>query len=224
MTERALSDREAALRLCPVLNQAAAELEVYEKLLQAWQKKINLVSASTLPALWRRHFADSAQLIEAFPKLRRWVDLGSGAGFPGLVLALLLKPHSDAVVHLIEADQRKAAFLRAVSRETNAPVKIHVGRIEDELPHLAGEVEAVCARALAPLPQLIAWSQQLLLKNALGIFLKGEEWRKELTEAASEFSFDMRAIGSRTHPSARIIIVANDLCAVDEASGGPFLD
>src|SRR5208283_869273 len=109
----------------------------------------------------------------------RWADLGSGAGFPGMVLALLLKGRSGAVVHLIESDQRKAAFLRAVSRETGAPAIIHMGRIEAELEPLIGEVEGICARALASLPQLVAWSREHLLKNAIGVFLKGEDWRGE---------------------------------------------
>ncbi len=224
MTREFLSDRDAALQLCPILEMAAAELEIYEQMLRAWQKKINLVSAATLPMLWRRHFADSAQLAELFPHLRRWVDLGSGAGFPGLVLALLLKRQPGAIVHLIESDQRKAAFLRAVSRETGAPTLVHVGRIQQELPPLVGEVDAVCARALAPLPQLIAWSQQHLLKNAIGVFLKGQEWRKELTEAEAEFNFQLRAIGSRTEAAARIIVVAKDIWATGQASGGQLLD
>ncbi|MGA8172021.1 MAG: 16S rRNA (guanine(527)-N(7))-methyltransferase RsmG [Methylocystis sp.] len=180
---------------------------MYEALLRAWQPRINLVSASTLASLWTRHFADSAQLFEAFPKITRWADLGSGAGFPGMVLALLLKGRPDAAVHLIESDQRKAAFLRAVSRETGAPVVIHVGRIEAELPLLLGEVEGICARALAPLPRLVEWSRDHLLKNAVGVFLKGEDWRGELTALATESSFQIVNIASRTNSAARIIVV-----------------
>lgn len=207
MSKGAPSDRAAAIALCPALDVASEEFAAYEALLRTWQPKINLVSAPTLAALWTRHFADSAQLLEAFPEISRWADLGSGAGFPGMVLALLLKGRPGAMVHLIESDQRKAAFLRAVSRETGAPAIIHVGRIEAEVPSLVGEVEGICARALAPLPQLVAWSREHLLKNAIGVFLKGEDWRGELTALAAESSFRTRSIASRTNPAARIIVV-----------------
>jgi 16S rRNA (guanine527-N7)-methyltransferase len=201
------SDKAAALALCPSLTDVSAELEAYEVLLRAWQPRINLVSSPTLASLWTRHFADSAQLFETFPNISRWADLGSGAGFPGMVLALLLKPRRGAVVHLIESDQRKAAFLRAVSRETGAPALVHVGRIESELSPLLGEVEGICARALAPLPRLVDWSREHLLKNAIGVFLKGEDWRGELTGLTSESSFQTRNIVSRTNSAARIIVV-----------------
>ncbi len=207
MSKAAPSDRAAAIVLCPALGAATEEFAAYEALLRAWQPRINLVSAPTLATLWTRHFADSAQLLESFPEISRWADLGSGAGFPGMVLALLLKGRQGAVVHLIESDQRKAAFLRAVSRETQAPAIIHVGRIEAELPPLVGEVEGICARALAPLPQLVAWSREHLLKNAVGVFLKGEDWRSELTAPPAESNFRTRSIASRTNPAARIIVV-----------------
>lgn len=201
-------DRAAALRVCPSLARVAAELECYQTLLRRWQKSINLVAAPTLANVWTRHFADSAQVHETFPEISTWVDLGSGAGFPGMVLALLLTGRPGGMVHLIESDQRKAAFLRAVSRETGAPATVHVGRIEAELPRLVDAVEGVTARGLAPLPQLIGWSRGLLLKSATAVFLKGEDWRDELTaaEAADRFAFE--AIESRTNPRARLIVVA----------------
>lgn len=204
-------DRETALALCPELRPVLAELEIYETLLRRWQEKINLVAEPTLMTIWTRHFADSAQLLEAFPRIVTWADLGSGAGFPGMVLAILLKGRPGAVVHLIESDQRKAAFLRAVSRETDAPAHIHLGRIEQQLPLLLGSVGAVTARALAPLPQLIDWSQDHLLKNAVGVFLKGEEWRSELTALGTQSRFQTRSIESRTNPNARLIVVAREL-------------
>ncbi len=135
MTKTRLSDdRQLALELCPILQSVTAELDAYEALLRLWQPRINLVSGSTLATLWSRHFADSAQLAMCFPDILRWADLGSGGGFPGMVLALLLKGRDGAQVHLIESDQRKAAFLRAVSRETDAPAIVHVVRIEQQLP------------------------------------------------------------------------------------------
>ncbi|ARN81320.1 16S rRNA (guanine(527)-N(7))-methyltransferase RsmG [Methylocystis bryophila] len=200
------ADRAEALRLCPALRDIQPQLEIYERMLREWNPRINLVSASTLNAVWTRHFADSAQLHELLPHISRWVDLGSGAGFPGMVLALHLKGRPGASVTLIESDQRKAAFLRAVSRETGAPAKVICGRIESELPKLAGESEGVSARALAPLQQLLDWSAELLLKNATGAFLKGENWRDELTGAKAPVNFSLVEKASRTHPSGRIVL------------------
>jgi len=207
MTTPPGKDRAEALRLSPALKAVESEFEIYEWMLREWNPRINLVSASTLAEVWTRHFADSAQLHEHLPEVSRWADLGSGAGFPGLVLALLLKRRPGASVSLIESDQRKAAFLRAVSRETGAPARVICGRIESELPKLVGAVEGVSARALAPLGQLLDWSRELLLKNATGGFLKGENWRAELTGVEAEVNFSLVETVSRTHPSGRIVVV-----------------
>jgi len=199
--------REKAFAFFPELQRIAPELTLYAELLQRWQAKINLVAPNTLGELWLRHFADSAQVQAAVPEARIWVDLGSGAGFPGLVTALLLKGQSGATVHLIESDQRKGAFLRAVSRETSAPAEIHIGRIESILPQLEGSVEAVSARALAPLSDLVRLTANSLEKGAKGVFLKGEDWRDELTPLEPETNFSFSTIDSRTHPRARLILV-----------------
>lgn len=204
------ADKAQALALCPGLRAIEAELMVYADLLRHWQKTINLVSTPSLSAIWLRHFADSAQAVEILPNAVRWVDLGSGAGFPGLVTALLLKNRSGALVRLIESDRRKAAFLRSVSRETNAPAEVLVGRIEDILPSFVGKIDAVSARALAPLPQLIRWSQDCLKAGAIGVFFKGEEWRDELTAAAALATFHYQTVESRTNARARLIVVAEE--------------
>jgi 16S rRNA (guanine527-N7)-methyltransferase len=209
----AARDRSQALELAPALRPFVREFELYEALLRKWQKSINLVAPGTLPNLWTRHFADSAQILDAVPKIERWVDLGSGAGFPGMVLAICLKGRPGAQIHLIESDQRKASFLRAVSRETGAPAEIHLGRVENELSLLEGRVEAISARALAPLSQLVDWSRELLLKSAVGVFLKGEDWEAELTDSKAADSFDIRSYASRTHSSGRIIAIARDFGA-----------
>lgn len=200
--------REKAFALFPELQRIAPELSLYADLLRRWQAKINLVAPNTLGELWLRHFADSAQVQAAAPEARIWADLGSGAGFPGLVTALLLKGQSGAAVHLIESDQRKGAFLRAVSRETSAPAQIHIGRIETILPELEGSIEAVSARALAPLPDLVRLTANSLEKGAKGVFLKGEDWREELTPLEPETNFSFSTIDSRTHPRARLILAA----------------
>jgi len=200
-------DRDRALEACPALGVILPELCLYEELLRRWQRTINLVAPGTLDQIWTRHFADSGQVLSAAPKARLWVDLGSGAGFPGLVTALLLKPVSGAVVHLIESDQRKAAFLRAVSRETGAPVEIHAGRIADVLPAIVPVPEAISARALAPLATLVEMARIPLEKAAIGVFLKGADWRNELTLASAKDTLSYRSIISRTDPDARLIIV-----------------
>ncbi len=201
------SGRHEALKLFPALAAIEAELEIYADLLKRWQAKINLVAGSTLNEIWLRHFADSAQVHAAAPHLTRWADMGSGAGFPGLVTALLLKPAPGAVVHLIESDQRKASFLRAVSRETAAPAIIHAKRIETALPKLAGQVDGVSARALAPLPRLLQLAEKPLTAGAIGIFLKGEEWRDELTAVEALDSFACESAESRTRAGARIVVI-----------------
>jgi 16S rRNA (guanine527-N7)-methyltransferase len=201
------SDREKALSLCPALEAITPELILYEQLLRRWQKTINLVAPGTLDHIWTRHFADSAQTKAAAPYARIWADLGSGGGFPGLVTALLLKGVPGGAVHLIESDQRKVAFLRAVSRETGAPVELHTGRIEDILSNLHPTPEAISARALAPLAALVDMSRIPLEKNAIGVFLKGADWRNELTLASAKDSFNYRSIESRTDPCARLILV-----------------
>jgi 16S rRNA (guanine527-N7)-methyltransferase len=198
--------RAAALELTPSLRRIERELEIYEALLRRWQAKINLVAPNTLDDVWLRHFADSGQVVDVLPGARVWADLGSGAGFPGLVIALLLKDHPGALVHLIESDQRKAAFLRAVSRETGAPVRVHAVRIEKALPPLLGQIDAISARALAPLDQLVHIAREALENGAKAVFLKGEEWRDELTAAQRVGNFSFEAIQSRTHPRARLII------------------
>jgi 16S rRNA (guanine527-N7)-methyltransferase len=208
-----MDDRRAALALCPCLQQVLPELQRYQELLTVWQDKINLVAPLTLSTVWTRHFADSAQIFEMFPNPSIWADLGSGAGFPGLVMAILMKSRAGAEVHLIESDQRKAAFLRAVSRETGAPAIVHVGRIEDELPLLLGNVDGITARALAPLNDLIELSRDHLLKSSIGVFLKGEDWALELTRLNAESNFQIRSFPSRTNPGARLIAVARDFSA-----------
>lgn len=199
--------RQQALRLFPELGSIRAELEVYEALLQRWQSKINLVASGTLDEIWMRHFADSAQVHAAAPDVSRWADMGSGAGFPGLITALLLKRRPGAVVHLVESDQRKAAFLRAVSRETAAPAVIHAERIESAMPRLTGQIEGVSARALAPLARLVELSGEALTQGAVGVFLKGEEWRDELTAVEALGSFSCESAESRTRKGAGIVVV-----------------
>jgi 16S rRNA (guanine527-N7)-methyltransferase len=198
-------DWVAALNLVPALADAQPRLNLYRELLLRWQGMLNLVSPNTLPNLWTRHVADSAQLMEVAPCSLRWADLGSGGGFPGLVLAILLAGKPGAAIHLIERDKRKAAFLQTVSRETGAPAQVHVAPIEAVLPGLS-DVEVVTSRAVAPLKQLIAWSAALLERGATGLFLKGRTSHQEI-EAVSDQSLNLSTLPSRTDSFGRIVSV-----------------
>ncbi len=200
------SDRAAALALFPLPPESERRLAIYAELLVKWQKTINLVAASTLPHLWMRHFADSLQVQAAAPAARLWADLGSGAGFPGLVTAIRLADDPRTKVHLIESDQRKCAFLREVSRETEAPTVIHSGRIEEAL--IDAPIEAVSARALAPFPKLLHYAEKFLAQGAIGVFLQGQDIASELTKDAISSRYDIALRESVTSASGRLAIVS----------------
>jgi 16S rRNA (guanine527-N7)-methyltransferase len=199
-------DREAAKALLPVSRETWARLDAYVALLRRWQAIKNLVAASTLPQIWTRHIADSAQLADLAPDARVWADLGSGAGFPGLVVAILRAETDATLVHLIESDSRKAAFLREAVRVTGAPARVHNDRIERILPDLL-PLDVVSARALAPLPALLNLSGAALEKGAQGLFPKGQHLGNELTEATKSSKFLFEMIPSRTEKNARIVRV-----------------
>lgn len=188
--------------------ETIARLTLYEELLRKWQRQINLVSPSTLPDLWTRHFSDSAQLQLLLPKCRIWVDMGSGAGFPGLVTAVLLAESSDHyLVHLIESDQRKCAFLRTVSREMGLVVQVHNCRIEDVQDEVWSTAEAVSARALAPLADLILFSEKALDNGAKGVFLKGSNVAEELTLDPIFSKYHIAFKPSVTDPRSSVVLV-----------------
>ncbi|WP_244406131.1 16S rRNA (guanine(527)-N(7))-methyltransferase RsmG [Methylocella silvestris] len=182
-------------------------LALYEALLRKWQGSINLVAKSTLDDIWIRHFVDSLQVSAAAPQARRWVDLGSGGGFPGLVTAIRYADDPSAEIHLIESDQRKCAFLRTVSRETGAHAIVHCGRIEDIAAALDAPFDAVSARALAPFSQLLHYAERFLEKGAIGVFSKGEQAEAELTGLSAAARYQIASVASETSDSARLIIV-----------------
>lgn len=182
-----------------VSRETVERLQAYADLLIKWQAKINLVGPETIPNLWSRHFLDSAQLFPFFPQaIHRVMDMGSGAGFPGMVLAILGAPD----MHLIESDTRKAAFLREVARVTETKVTIHAQRIE-KIPPLKADL--VTARALAPLDKLLSWAEPHLLPEGHALFLKGKGADDELTQAAKEWNIGVERIVSKTDPSGLIL-------------------
>ncbi len=191
-----------------VSRETVERLQIYETLLRRWQRAVNLVAPATLEAVWHRHFADSAQLLACGETARSWLDLGSGAGFPGMVIAILLANHVDVGVHLVESRARKCAFLADVARETGIAVDIHEARIESLVgdARVAGP-DIVTARALAPLPELLARAAPFFEPQTRGLFLKGKGVESELAAAESVFAFAATLHPSRTDPSARIVEV-----------------
>jgi len=177
------SDKAAALALTPVSRETEDRLDRYLDLLRTWQAKTNLVAPSTLPQLWTRHVADSLQLLSIAPHAKVWVDLGSGGGFPGVVLACALAETAGARVHLVERNSKKAAFLREALRITSSPGIVHATGIEDIVDSIEGSIDCVTARALAPLHELVGFASPLVGKGAKALFLKGQDVEVELTEA-----------------------------------------
>jgi 16S rRNA (guanine527-N7)-methyltransferase len=182
----------------------------YADLLNDWQKRVNLVSAKTLPQLWDRHFADSAQILRLAPDAHVWLDLGSGAGFPGLVIAILQANHANFRMHLVEATAKKCAFLAEVARATSAPVEIHCMRIE-ELSKSATSLkpDIVTARALAPLPDLLKLAAPWLERGARGLFLKGRDAAKEIESAKKRFDFTCNLHPSMTAHDSVIVEISD---------------
>ncbi len=199
--------RAAHPLLAELPQETLGRLEIYANLLEKWQQTLNLVGQSTLDDLWVRHFADSLQVAEAVPAARRWLDFGSGAGFPGLVTAIKVAGKTDARVHLIESDRRKCAFLQTVIRETSAPAIIHCGRLETILPAFDEPIDAISARALAPLEALLRYGEKFIEKGATGIFSKGKHFETELTDSLTAGKYFITTMESQTCPTARLVLV-----------------
>ena len=187
-----------------VSRETLERLQTYVELLKSWNRKINLVSQASLGDVWSRHILDSAQLIQFLPqKDVHWVDMGSGGGLPGLVMAILLKELSPtAHVTMIESDQRKAVFLRACIRETQVNARVIDQRIE-QAPPQAGDV--VSARALASVNTLLPHTLRHLAPNGFALFLKGRSAPEEIEEARKFWRFSLEVSSSITDPEAHII-------------------
>jgi 16S rRNA (guanine527-N7)-methyltransferase len=179
-------------------------LKAYTALLEKWQRTVNLIGRGSLTDVWRRHLLDSAQLGPLLPPgIKNIVDIGSGAGFPGLVLAITAATAlKDAEVHLVESNERKCAFLREVNRATDAGAIIHHSRIED-LSDLMADV--VVSRAVASLQQLLQYANPVLKKGGQCFFLKGKKWRDELTQAQKKWIINDSAIQSLSDSSGMVL-------------------
>lgn len=207
MSARSPADDISALDgIVPVSRETTARLEAFVALLRKWQPAENLISPKTLGEIWRRHIADSAQLIPLFPETRRWLDIGSGAGFPGVVVAIAGPPGTH--VDLIESNARKCAFLRTVIRETAATAEVHEGRAEALLQAWDLPVERVVARAVAPLKALLDLAEPVMARGVPAAFHKGRDFRPEVDEATQSFGFDLIEHRSRVGEGA-ILEIAN---------------
>ena len=203
-------DLDAVRAILPLDAVMEERLAAYVGLVRKWQPVKNLVAPSTLPDIWRRHVADGAQAFAALPSARRWLDIGSGAGFPGLVTAILLADVEGGSVTLVESNGRKAAFLQAVARELKLPAKIVSDRIEslpERLSPSDNRFDAVSARALASLDRLLEYAEPWLSAGATGVFHKGQDFAAEHRQAALSWSFDLVERKSRIEADSRIILV-----------------
>jgi 16S rRNA (guanine527-N7)-methyltransferase len=201
------ADRARVLELVPVSRETTARLDRFVEILLPWTQKTNLIARSTIPQLWTRHIADSLQLQALAPNARCWVDLGSGAGFPGLVIACALAGEPGAAIHLVESIGKKAAFLREAASLIPAPAIVHNVRIEDFVKNFKEKPDVICARALAPLHELLGLAYPLLQKGAQGLFPKGQDVDAELTKASKYWNIEADLIPSRTSPEGRIVVV-----------------
>jgi 16S rRNA (guanine527-N7)-methyltransferase len=202
---RLAADKARALTLIPVSRETEARLDNFVDCLLRWQKITNLISPTTVDELWTRHVVDSLQLLALSPDARVWIDLGSGAGFPGLVIACALAGRQGSMVHLVESNGKKAAFLREAIRITGAPAVVHAVRIEEFEPPAHADV--VTARALAPLEKLLGYAYPLLKSGAVGLFPKGQDVEAELTAASKCWTITAESVPSKTTSDGRIVIV-----------------
>jgi 16S rRNA (guanine527-N7)-methyltransferase len=227
------ADRAQVLETFAVSRETTERLDRFVALLRDWRRTTNLIAPSTVSSLWSRHIGDSLQLLDLAPqpptppqspqpdgsKPWTWIDLGSGGGFPGLVIACALAETEGAggeglsggaggtAVHLIESNARKAAFLRQAVRETGAPAIVHTERIEKVGPLLRPAADVITARALAPLDRLCHLVAPILKKGAQALLMKGQDIEVELTTATKYWNIDFDIVPSRTSPNGRIMIV-----------------
>jgi 16S rRNA (guanine527-N7)-methyltransferase len=200
-------DRALAQTLVPVSRETLARLDRLIELLLPVAAHTNLIARSTIPQLWTRHIADSLQLLPLAPNAKTWVDLGSGAGFPGLVIACALADQPGARVHLVESVQKKAAFLRETAQQLQVPAIVHAVRIEVIGKNTNIKADVVTARALAPLDQLLTLAHPLLRSGAIGLFPKGQDVEGELTQASKSWNIEASLVPSQTNALSRIVVV-----------------
>jgi 16S rRNA (guanine527-N7)-methyltransferase len=205
LADQLADDRQAALRLVPVSRETEERLAIFVELVDRWRHKTNLISNATFQSVWTRHIADSAQLTAFAPEAKRWVDMGSGAGFPGLVIAIQLADVPGAVVHCVESDGRKCAFLREATRATGAAAAIHPVRVEAIDPETLGPVDAVTARAFAPLPLTLKLARPWTERGAIAVFPRGESAKDQIAASPEASAYAIETLQSVANPKAAIL-------------------
>lgn len=186
-----------------VSRETLLKFERYAALLSKWNPAINLISKSSMEDIWSRHIWDSAQAYKVAASQNDWVDIGSGGGLPGIVIAILAQEqHPERNVEMIESDSRKATFLRSVIRDLGLRANVKVDRIENAPPSNAS---ILSARALADLTQLLHYAKRHLAVDGQALFFKGKSWKKEVEEARRTWSFDLISHKSKTDPEAAIL-------------------
>jgi 16S rRNA (guanine527-N7)-methyltransferase len=203
-----MKSAEGAMPALDVSRETKEKLELLERELRRWQAIKNLVGPATLDHIWDRHIVDSLQLLDLAPEAKLWLDLGSGAGFPGLVLAIA-GAKRGLKVHLVESNSRKCAFLRHIARRAGVSATVHEARLESVIPDFIGKADVVSARALASLTMLLNWTEPLLKAGTIGLFPKGRDAEIELTEARKKWTFKADILPSRTDSDARILRITS---------------
>lgn len=199
----AVSDPESFARAADATPDQIADLSRFLTMLTDGNEVMNLVGPATLPDFWNRHAWDSAQLLRLAPEARTWADLGAGAGFPGLVLAILGKGREGGHVHLVESMAKRCRFLEMVVAELNLPATVHHDRAEN----LSLSVDIVAARACAPLRRLLGYARPYLMAGATGLFLKGQDVVEDMREAARYWEYEADVVPSKSDARGRIVRV-----------------
>lgn len=204
-----IRDGQSFARVFDVSRETLDRLNLYAVALERWQKKINLVSASTIGNIWQRHIADSVQLLDHCGDLKgHWLDLGTGGGAPGLVVALCLADDPSVKVDLVESNAKKCAFLGEIVRQTGANARVINSRIETVADlHPDAVYDIVSARALAPLDRLLEYASRFIDKGARGLFLKGQHVDEELTQATKCWKIDYHRIESLSDPAGVVLVI-----------------
>jgi 16S rRNA (guanine527-N7)-methyltransferase len=198
------ADREAALRITPVSRETSERLDRFVVHLLKWQSAVQLVAPSTLAKIWTRHIADSLQLLPDIAHAKEVVDVGSGGGFPGLVLAVA---SPDKKFHLVESDTRKASFLREALRITNTTAEVYAERVESVAKRISIGIHMVTARAFAPLPRMLELTEPFFRDGARAAFLKSQDIDDELTTAAKSWIVNFQLRTSQTDQRGRILLI-----------------
>jgi 16S rRNA (guanine527-N7)-methyltransferase len=203
-------DREKRLQevLSHVSRETVDNLHAFEELFRKWSKAINLASPSTLDQLWERHIVDSAQLFDMAPDAKNWLDLGSGGGFPGVVLAILLKERPGGRIDLVESNGKKAAFLRTAMGQFSAPGTVHAARIDAVWTKIR-DPEIITARALASLNELFVLAEPWLTAGATALFQKGRDYRREIVESRNAWTFDLVERASVVDRDSVVLQISN---------------